>query len=193
MSAKARILAGHQMRYGIHQMVPGRDPRYFTVLRDPADRILSVYNFRMQQEEADVPFFEWFESYPRNNTYKWMKRAFALEGDVKPDAVMQRLDDFWFVGVTEHLNDDLPALFTRFGVPAEWIDQRASVTDKREVDRQLSVPRMFRWAMGNVVYRKLEMSEELRERIHARNQRDLKLYRYAVRRREETRGRLTAD
>ena len=187
---KVRILAGHQMRLGVHELVVGRPARYFTVLRDPADRILSVYNFRLQQEGRDIPFWDWYEEYPRNNGYKWLKRAFRLEGDASPSEIIAKLDNFWFVGVTEQLGVDLPDLFAHFGIIAEWIDQRVSVSDREEVDRQAEIPRMYRWMMGNSVYRKLEMSGDLKEQLYEQNKRDLKLYRYAQKRREETRKRL---
>ena len=190
---KARILAGHQVRFGVHESVPGRRPRYFTILRDPADRILSVYNFRVQQDEADIPFWDWYETYPRNNGYKWLKRVFGIEDDVPPWEITARLDEFWFVGVTERLSDDLPDLFAHFGVPTEWIDQRTTVPERDEVDRQGAVPPMFRWAMGNNVYRSLEMTDDLREQLHDRNKRDVKLHQYARQRREDTRGRLCED
>ena len=69
---RARILAGHQARFGIHEYV-GRKPRYFTILRDPAERILSAYNFRMQMEDRDVSFEDWYAEYPRNNAFKWLR------------------------------------------------------------------------------------------------------------------------
>lgn len=40
--AKLRCLSGH-LRYGIHNKL-GRDGCYFTVVRDPVDRLVSLYN-----------------------------------------------------------------------------------------------------------------------------------------------------
>jgi len=39
--AQVRMLTGH-FPFGIHELLPGR-PRYFTLLRDPVDRVLSYY------------------------------------------------------------------------------------------------------------------------------------------------------
>lgn len=39
--AQVRLLQGH-FPFGIHELLPGR-PRYFTLLRDPVDRVISYY------------------------------------------------------------------------------------------------------------------------------------------------------
>lgn len=190
--ARARVLAGHEVTVGDHDQVPGAEARYLTILRDPADRILSAYNFQMHQQQTYEPFWEWYESYPRNNAYKWLKRAFGLEGDLPPSAVMERLDRLWFVGVTEHLDDDLPHLFHKIGVPQRWVDQRRTLAESDDD----AVPTAQRGPMvrylGNVVGRQLEMTDELRERLWDLNKRDLKLYRHAREVRERTRPNLLA-
>lgn len=39
---RARVLTGHRARFGIHELLPDRTPRYVTVQREPAARIMST-------------------------------------------------------------------------------------------------------------------------------------------------------
>lgn len=172
-----RVLAGHQARFGIHRLVD-RDPRYFTVLREPADRIVSAYNFRMTQDHADISFDEWYADYPRNNSFKWLRVAFNLVGaDAFPETREMMRKELWFVGLTERLNDDLPFLFRALGTPPEWIDQRVATTDSEDLAGMESgdeeVPLSH---ASHTVHKRLEMTDALRDRLHEDNARDLKLY-----------------
>lgn len=191
---RARVLTGHRARYGIHQLVPDRTPRYVTVQREPAARIMSTYNFRMQRFDVDEDFDEWYAQYPRNNAFKWMRNALNLPGSQSFAEVADRVRELWFVGVTEHLNDDLPDLFRHFGAPSDaWINQRTSTPDETQVEESLQLPKADRWTKGNPTLQRETLTPELRERLNGDNKRDVKLYELALKRRERTLGNLHSE
>lgn len=51
--AAAQAWGGHTS-FGIHQVLPGRDVPYFTVLRDPIDREVSRYRHRSKEREKGI-------------------------------------------------------------------------------------------------------------------------------------------
>ena len=122
---RARILAGHQARFGIHEYV-GRKPRYFTILRDPVERILSAYNFRMQMEDRDVSFEDLVCGIPAEQRFHMASRGLKLDGPAASDDTIWAMRRMWWIGLTEYLDDDLPHLFTALGAPPE-LDRPADV------------------------------------------------------------------
>lgn len=42
--SRIEVLSGHHAYYGIHRWVPNKVGRYFTIVRDPAQRCVSRYN-----------------------------------------------------------------------------------------------------------------------------------------------------
>ena len=96
--------------------------------------------------------------------------------------------------MTETLNEDLPYLFRAFGAPAEWTNQRTSIADQHEVVETERVAEEDAenkaWVYGKKVYKRLEMTDALRDRLHEDNGRDVKLHRLAGRLRTEKLARL---
>lgn len=128
--ARALVLAGHQLSYGAHRLVPGeREPRYFTVLRDPAERCVSLYNFRWSRGHAPDSFDEWYHGWYRANQSDYQTRFLAerLYRMNLPERAEQRLamaqqllDLCWFVTTTECWNEGLDHLFAAMGLPGDW-------------------------------------------------------------------------
>jgi hypothetical protein len=128
--ARAEVLAGHRLGYGIHRLVPGdREPRYFSVLRDPAERCVSLYNFRWSRGHAPADFREWYDGWYRANQSDYQTRFLAerLYGSDLPERPEQRfamarqlLEMCWFVTTTEHWNEGLDHLFAAMGLPTDW-------------------------------------------------------------------------
>jgi hypothetical protein len=184
--SRIRVLAGHQVFYGIHDLIPGRDPRYITIIRDPATRALSVFNFRQatgRTEDDDVSFEEWVEGYPTNSTLKWFQRRLDAE---TVEEVMEILrSKFWFVGATEHLDEDLPSVFRAIGVPDEWVNLRVTPLPG-DTAPDLS-HRAHPFGTGEksdqVISRVARLTPELADKIRGDNARDRRLHRFALRRR----------
>ena len=141
--------------------------------------MVSHFNFYCSHKRhlgrAVPSFWEWYENGKRNRMTKFLKqRLDAKKRGLK--TLLRRLDQFWFVGVTEHLNDDLPHLFREIGVPEEWKNLR--VAGESET---------LRSAIDHHDDRKLfsyqQLTPEISERVAVENRLDLQLYEYAKRRR----------
>jgi len=182
---QARVLAGHDATADIDALVPGSSTRYLTFVRDPADRLVSVYNFRTSKpENADLSFEDWYETVPPNPMFRWLRRRLNVTtmADLK-----DTLREFWFLGTTDHLDDDLPGVFAAIGVPTTWENRRvigsgaSSMTglDHHDADRVLT--------------RQLTIDDELRDRIYTDHPKDLALYRFANKRRQRLLDRGVLD
>lgn len=175
--ARAEVLAGHQLDYGIHRLVPGgRDARYFTVVRDPAERCVSLYNFRWSRGHAPDDFEDWYGNWYRPEQSDYMVRFFAqrLYGAALPADPEQRyamaqqlLALCWFVTTTEHWNAGLDFLCAAMGISADWQHYRAA---GNSVPLPASHP-----SQREVVKRRLTLDDGLRARIHADSPGDVRL------------------
>lgn len=184
---RATVMGGHYFTVDRTDLVPGRDVRLFVVVREPASRILSAYNFQCQRFGLDVSIDEWLASYPRNAAFKKIRQAFGIEGGDEVGAVRDAMRSMWFVGLTEHLDDDLPHLFRHLGAPETgWERQRETTGDVTAVEAALELDVEERWRVGNKVLRRLDMTDELRSRLYEMNPRDVKLYSLARRLRPHT-------
>jgi len=177
--ARAEVLSGHQTWYNIHKLVPGaREPRYFTVVRDPAERCVSLYNFRWSRGHVrdDSDFDRWYDNWYRPRQTDTMVRFFAerLYGSALPSDPGQRLAMAqqlltlcWFVTTTDRWNDGLDRISQAMGIPADWQRYRAA---GNSIPLPASHPRQ-----GEVVQRRITLDDDLRARIHADSPGDVAL------------------
>ncbi len=178
--ARIRVLTGHGTYLGIHGLIEGATPRYLTIVRDPADRIVSTYNFRAARGEVG-DFWSWYAGFPRNAGVKWLRKR--LGGPRSLKEIIEALRGFWFVGVTEHLDEDLPRVFGALGLPPGFRTRRVAGAD-RDLEG-LDHPDEERR-----VQRRMVVDDEVRARLHEDNPRDLRLYEFAVGRRDHLRDSL---
>lgn len=175
--ACAEILAGHQLDYGVHRLVPGvRTPRYFTVVRDPAERCVSLYNFRWSRGYAPDDFEAWYDGWYRPEQSDHMVQFFAerLYGTRLPADPAQRLamaqqllSLCWFVTTTDRWNEGLDFLSRAMAIPADWQHYRAAGDS---IPLPASHP-----SQREVVRRRVTLDETLRARIHADSPGDVAL------------------
>ncbi|AQA00229.1 hypothetical protein BWQ93_18525 [Sphingopyxis sp. QXT-31] len=175
--ASAEILSGHQTYYGIDRLVPGpRDPRYFTVLRDPAERCVSLYNFRWSRGHAPDDFTIWYRDYYLAEQRNYMVRFFAeaLYGTALPADGAQRLamarqmlTRCWFVTTVDRWNEGLDFVCDAMGIPTDWQHHRAAGDS---APLPASHP-----SQSEVVARRLALDDDLRARIHADSPGDVAL------------------
>jgi len=91
------------------------DAHFVTVLRDPVDRIVSLYRYRRYKEGIDVPVSVSFDEYLASK--RWAQEGHAYVGtfcgkgglDARSpaaiDAAVANLSRFAVVGFTDHLSD----------------------------------------------------------------------------------------
>lgn len=175
--ARVEILAGHHIDYGIHRRVPGpRDARYLTVVRDPAERCVSLYNFRWSRGQAPDDFDRWYDGWYRPEQSDYMVRFFAerLYGAALPGDPVQRLamaqqmlDLCWFATTTDRWNQGLDFLCREMGIPADWQHVRAA-------DKPVALPASHP-AQRETLRRRVALDDRLRARIHADSPGDVAL------------------
>lgn len=167
--ARAEVLAGHRLIYGAHKFVPGaREPRYFTVLRDPAERCVSLYNFRWSRGQAPDDFETWYRDWYRIEQSDYQTRYLAGRLAVDPlpadparlrALAQELLERCWFVTTTDRWSEGLDFLCAEMGLPADWRHQR-------KAGASIALPGSHP-LQGEVVRRRVELTPALRERLLA--------------------------
>jgi hypothetical protein len=133
---KLRVIYGHEVHYGIHELLD-RPCRYVTFLRDPIDKTISFYNYRMQQgirkqqnDASKLPSFEeWLRSSPGMHDGMLgdlVKYGFADAHDVSEPALCAIMEKFFFIGTTENFDEDAMFLYHEMGVRRFFRDQNKS-------------------------------------------------------------------
>lgn len=131
-----RVVYGHEVYYGVHELLD-RPSRYVTFLRDPIEKTISFYNYRMQQgirkkqiDEARLPSFEeWLHDSPGMHDGMLgdlVKYGFAEGYDVEEPSLRALMDKFYFVGTTENFDDDALFLYHALGIRRFFRDQNKS-------------------------------------------------------------------
>jgi hypothetical protein len=180
-TASTRLLMGHYVYPGVHALVPGsRTPRYFTFLRHPVERVVSLYWFLRHASdsywhheivEANWSLEDWLEGsralWAHNGQTRHLligaHEQACIERELDPgllSVAKQTLDDFWFVGLTETFERDSGFLLGRLGATKFAKKNAIRVNTRKE-------------PAGPDVY----------ARIAAANQFDMELYEHARRRR----------
>lgn len=175
LRGRARVLGGHGTWYGLHELVPGKAPRYFTFLRRPAARLVSKCNGFMSRRKnvgRFRTFDEWYAEEPRNGMTELYNRFAGLElASPDLDAAREFLDRLWYVGVTERLDEALAFLFREIGV--EGPVERLKVSGERKPGDLA--------AMDREIPKLLQLTPELERRLDDENPLDVALYEHAVR------------
>ena len=168
--AQAKIILGHKVDCRTHCLVAAKIPRYITFLRDTAEVIVSLYNFRMVfkpphqrlEEEPPPPFEAWYRDERYSNfMVRWILTAFLKEKAPAKISLSElrranaALEQFWFVGCTEFLDRDGPLLLKRMGISPDL--QRVNV--------------------GGVRYpKRLTLDDSLRDWLYKKSPADVELY-----------------
>ncbi len=208
---KIRAIVGHQVYYGIHKIIPNKNYRYITFLRDPAERLVSQYNHYISAEssEKEIFFEEWYANYPKNEMTRFFSKRFkprklikfsgssrdvlkyihtasswkrfvqalkTIQTNIfekrKIKTAKKLLNNCWFVGITENLDDDLRFICNHIGISTNWKNMR--VADKKE-----SWKEDFILGNSKPSQRKFTLNEKIRQRIYEENPLDIEIYNYA--------------
>jgi hypothetical protein len=163
----------HNLRGSERGKHPGRKVREFTVLRDPAEWLVSIYHHDTTRSGSEISFEEWYQRTPPDRvypmTYKynrffwylcWFFRVKTIE------QVKKRLDTFFFVGLIKKLNQDLPKLFLEMGIP-ETFDHARKAGTYDPCDKK-------------VLRNNYTLTKKMREKIRNQNPLDYELYDYGI-------------
>ena len=142
---RLRSVHGHRVFFGLHQIVD-REPRYYTFLRNPVDRVVSLYNFfadhparreLMHPGGELVPIQEFIETFSAHNVSVRFLYA-AMEGEMSPGYAIEHpsdrhvavastfLDQCWFVGFVEDFDHDVACIAAAMGVAPPTVRRNAS-------------------------------------------------------------------
>jgi hypothetical protein len=127
---RLRFVAGHTVDHGLADLFAPRRVREIVLLRDPAERIVSHYNFFVTRPERatrpTIGFEEWYERLHRRDfSVKWLAQRFGTKNNL--DSVAERLSTCTFVARTPKLSHALPILLEAMGLRPE-VPPRSNVT-----------------------------------------------------------------
>jgi hypothetical protein len=135
--ARARLVYGH-VHYGIHQWIP-RPSRYFTILRDPVRRVVSLYRYVLRDpnhpvngalRESGMGLKEFVASgLDRTQTENGQVRQLAAVVDRDPvdgdlDVAISNLGDCEVVGLTERFDESVILMKRSFGWMIPYFQRR---------------------------------------------------------------------
>jgi hypothetical protein len=182
------VIQGHKIRYCTQY--PDRRALYFTILRDPADWLVSVYHHDASRRGLTGSFHDWYarkgpnaiddQAQWPNPLTRWIARYMLPEAAAARDlpAICGMFEGFWYLATTATLIRDLVRLGEQLGLADNrWPHKRAAGTYD-EIDRTV-IPRTY------------ELSQAMRRRIYAENAQDLELWQYICNLREARYGETT--
>lgn len=129
-----RVLFGHWAYWGVHQLLPNAsEARFATFFREPVDRVISLYFYSMRKTDS----FLWREVTENNWTIEqWWEKSRnirRLNGQLRHlllddptirsraltqadlDEGLRRVEQMWFVGLTETFESDASFLRGELG------------------------------------------------------------------------------
>jgi hypothetical protein len=174
---RLRVISGHLVHASVHQLVPGKTPRYFTFVRQPAALAVSHYNHEASRIDDPPGFWEWYEARPPNTQVAAFEHQLGVVG-IKE--VTQRLKDFWYVGPTEWIDRDLPHILAEIGVPTEF-------TNRRVAGGGADLADVWPPIQDVTIVRHQEMTDEISERVTKRDALDARLHTFAQHRSQQLR------
>jgi hypothetical protein len=126
---RIRVIAGHNLDAATVNLFDCRHVKEIVVLRDPAQRIVSQFNFKSfileRRDQPEISFDTWYEGLGSNPMTRFLAKRLELPVDV--DALIERLKSFEFVGRTEDMDQWLPHLLRAMGL-TPVLPKRANVT-----------------------------------------------------------------
>jgi hypothetical protein len=181
LKPETRVAYGHMAFYGMHRLATWPvTPRYVVFLRDPIERIISLYYYLRDMSpnfwhhelvNAQWDIADWLEKskalWHHNGQVRQLligtEEAVLTERELSAahlETAKRILRDFWFVGLTETYQPDAYFLYNQLGLRKFTAEERINANPKKP-----GVPK------------------ELRELIARYNPLDMALYEYARQRR----------
>jgi len=178
-----RCIYGHATYYGIHEAFD-QEPRYFTFLREPVARFISLYNYmltvrttpdRLERyellkedgvlrsleewlEQANIGQFSMTSFLSQVHSAENLLQSFCIPSQKDLEIAKNMLRDFYFVGLTEN-DDDIEFTYSRLGITKRLPDKNVLRTKD--------------------TYIKPKSNEDAKRIIRAKCPFDVELYEYA--------------
>lgn len=167
--ARVVVLAGHDVFVDMKALLPGKKVAEMTILREPGSWAQSRYMYDLVvRNETKWGEFENFATSHANSQAKFLARRLGVPLDA--DALLERLEAFWYVAETETLDSSLPDLLSSLGCPVRLPPRQNVMSPDRLAKRSdVSAP----------------SSADL-DRFRERSPIDLVLHQYAVQKSEAT-------
>jgi hypothetical protein len=160
---RTRLIYGKNLEFGLADLLPDLLD-YYTILRDPVDRVLSQYFFTVDPatRPSHVSLFEHIAAHVQPNMQTLMLSGpHGLNPPPEPAAMLakakENLEACTVVGLTEHFGETVLLLAKAFGWSEVWYARRKVNQDR---------PRMA------------EISRDVILRLAADNELDVELYRF---------------
>ena len=171
--SEARVLFGHGVAKRHADFVPQRTPRAITTLRDPAERMLSHYNFWMnvleKQGKPLMSFEDWYTAEPKDYQIRWIAETYLRTNVSRmspreiSDIANEALDSFWLVCTLPTFESDIQLLWDALSLP----------------------PLASRQNVSGVTHKlRFEMTDAVRRQVVEENALDVALYQRWLRRAE---------
>jgi hypothetical protein len=193
---KVRFMLGHATYYGIHKLAPDKEPRYFVFLRDPAKRVISYYNAKMQEVKDKIPFDIWYKNQMKNDLINFLDLKY--KGSESSRIHTPKI----FMPFIRKLN------YKTFSFLQNIASHLLKIRGNREKEKLENAKKLLDlcWFVGivenskedfeflfkemglkkekledvNISKKILELNDELREKIYKENPLDVELYQYAL-------------
>lgn len=199
---KVRFMLGHATYYGIHKLVPNKEPRYFIFLRDPAESVVSYYNAKMQELKEKIPFDVWYKNQVKDDLVNFLDLKYRGSESSRIHTpkifvpILRKLNykTFYFLQtlVSKFLKTSRKNQLNKLENAKKLLDAcwfiRILGLDE-DADFRLLINAMgFKdstWEKKTGTKNTLKVTPEIREKIYKENPMDVELYNYAVKLRKE--------
>lgn len=199
-----KVVLGHASYYGIHKMFPEKIPRYVVFLRDPAERVVSSYNFEMRVKDGkNLSFWRWYSAQPKNEIVNFLNMKYLGKEGTKANVPDIFLKMFYKIFKSKKITLLFQSIFKEYYKlflssdesmkihlenSKKLLDNCYKIGIISDLDRDLSdlfkiigVP--AKWKNTNVTEKSktfFRLDEKSRKKIYGDNKYDLELFDYAV-------------
>jgi hypothetical protein len=147
LKPQTRVAYGHMAYYGMHTLAAWPvTPRYVAFLRDPIERVISLYYYLRDKSEnfwhQEIVEAQWdLETWLENSRALWQHngqtRQLLIGSDdtvstqrelsqAQLERAKQHLREFWFVGFTETFRADAFFLYSQLGLRRYHADEQVN-------------------------------------------------------------------
>lgn len=204
---KSKFISGHKAYYDLYKLVPNKRPLFITILRDPAERLISIYNKQMSFDRVKIPFEKWYESKRKNELLHFFYTKLSgtpkrfpeiiTKLNLKIPGTEQRI--MWMRNFLKKFkkirkSNEKISDKEKFEKVKKFLDECWWVGITERLDKDLSIifkilgikEKYNKKHGGENKIKRKELGEKLREKIYKENSLDFELYRYALKLNKKT-------